>query len=184
YPFAQRFHLSMGCNHCVEPSCLTGCPVQAYTKDTLTGIVDHSADTCIGCQYCTWNCSYQVPQYNPARGVVGKCDMCHGRLNQGSQPACVSACPEGAIEIEIVDIAKWRHEHAAADAPGLPSSHDSISTTRITLPERIEVARVDLDRIRPEHAHLSLVFLLVMSQMAAGAMGALAWKLAAVSSLP
>jgi len=33
YPHAQRYHLSMGCNHCLEPSCLIGCPVEAYTKD-------------------------------------------------------------------------------------------------------------------------------------------------------
>ena len=78
YPNTQRSYLSMGCNHCVEPTCLSGCPVDAYTKDPATGIVRHSADACIGCQYCTWNCSYGVPQYNPERGVVGKCDMCHG----------------------------------------------------------------------------------------------------------
>ena len=76
-----RSYLSMGCNHCLEPTCLEGCPVDAYTKDPVTGIVRHSADACIGCQYCTWNCSYGVPQYNPERGVVGKCDMCHGRLS-------------------------------------------------------------------------------------------------------
>jgi uroporphyrinogen-III synthase len=46
-------------------------PVKAYTKDPATGIVLHSADTCIGCQYCTWNCSYGVPQYNAERDVVG-----------------------------------------------------------------------------------------------------------------
>jgi len=51
YPYAQRYHLSMGCNHCLEPSCLIGCPVEAYTKDPKTGVVLHSADTCIGCQY-------------------------------------------------------------------------------------------------------------------------------------
>ena len=39
YPNTQRFHLSMGCNHCLEPSCMLGCPVEAYTKDPLTGIV-------------------------------------------------------------------------------------------------------------------------------------------------
>src|SRR5688572_31716269 len=44
------------------------------------------SDACIGCQYCTWNCSYGVPQYNPERGVVGKCDMCHGRLSIGQTP--------------------------------------------------------------------------------------------------
>ena len=52
YPDTQRFHLSMGCNHCLEPSCLIGCPVDAYKKDPVTGIVQHSPETCIGCQYC------------------------------------------------------------------------------------------------------------------------------------
>src|SRR5688572_15485725 len=70
YPQTARSYLSMGCNHCLEPTCMTGCPVDAYTKDPTTGIVLHSADTCIGCQYCTWNCSYGVPQFNPERGVV------------------------------------------------------------------------------------------------------------------
>src|ERR671912_676431 len=103
FPMVTHAHLSMSCNHCLEPTCLAGCPVDAYSKDALTGIVQHSADTCIGCQYCTWNCSYGAPQFNPERGVVGKCDMCHGRLELGQSPACVSACPEGAIAIELVD---------------------------------------------------------------------------------
>ena len=33
YPQTQRSYLSMGCNHCLEPTCLSGCPVDAYTKD-------------------------------------------------------------------------------------------------------------------------------------------------------
>ncbi len=114
YPDTLRLYLSMGCNHCLEPSCLIGCPVEAYTKDTLTGIVQHSADTCIGCQYCTWNCSYGVPQYNPERGVVGKCDMCYGRLTEGREPACVNACPEGAIRIEVVKTEEWRREYSGS----------------------------------------------------------------------
>ena len=117
FPNASRSFLSMGCNHCVEPTCLTGCPVDAYTKDPLTGIVGHSADQCIGCQYCTWNCSYGVPQYNHERGVVGKCDMCHGRLEEGQAPACVSACPEGAIQIEIVNTGQWRTAVEASRGP-------------------------------------------------------------------
>jgi DMSO reductase iron-sulfur subunit len=109
YPNAQRLHLSMGCNHCIEPTCLEGCPVDAYSKHPITGVVLHSADTCIGCQYCTWNCSYGVPQYNPERGVVGKCDMCHNRLAEGREPACVNACPEGAIAIEIIEGSRASH---------------------------------------------------------------------------
>ena len=69
--------------------CLHGCPVDAYKKDPVTGIVLHSTEACIGCQYCVWNCPYSVPQFNAERGVVGKCDMCHGRLTTGLEPACV-----------------------------------------------------------------------------------------------
>jgi Fe-S-cluster-containing dehydrogenase component/DMSO reductase anchor subunit len=179
FPLAQRWHLSMGCNHCVEPSCMLGCPVEAYSKDALTGIVDHNPDQCIGCQYCTWNCSYGVPQFNEARGVVGKCDMCHSRLTAGAQPACVNACPSGAIAIEIVNVAAWRLAPENGNAPGLPSVMDSLSTTRITMPEKATelfnaISRVDNERVQPEHAHASLVFLLVLIQMAAGAMGAIA----------
>jgi DMSO reductase iron-sulfur subunit len=185
YPYAQRYHLSMGCNHCVEPSCLIGCPVEAYTKDAKTGVVVHSADACIGCQYCTWNCSYGVPQYNPERGVVGKCDMCHNRLDDGMAPACVNACPEGAIQIEIVNIAEWRKDYLSANAPGLPSADDSISTTRVTLPDNLlpDTGRVDTHRIPLEHPHWPLVFVLVLTQLSVGAFGVL-WLMDAFNMDP
>ena len=171
YPFTQRFYLSMGCNHCVDAACLRGCPVDAYRKDAVTGLVLHSADTCIGCQYCTWNCPYGVPQYNPERGVVGKCDMCYGRLAEGREPACVNACPEGAIQVELVNIAEWRADHAAANAPGMPAAEYTVSTTRITLPEDVAATmeKADYHRVRPEHPHLPLVFMLVFTQLAVGA---------------
>jgi formate dehydrogenase iron-sulfur subunit len=171
YPNTQRYHLSMGCNQCLEPSCLIGCPVEAYTKDAKTGVVLLNSDACIGCQYCTWNCSYGVPQYNPERGVVGKCDMCHHRLSDGMAPACVSACPEEAIAIEIVNIADWRKDYLEANAPGLPSAGDSISTTRITLPQDLlpDTGRVDTGRIAPERPHWPLVFMLVLTQLSVGA---------------
>ena len=171
YPFTQRFYLSMGCNHCVDAACLRGCPVDAYRKDDATGLVLHSADTCIGCQYCTWNCPYGVPQYNPERGVVGKCDMCYGRLAENREPACVNACPEGAIEIELVNIAEWRADHAAANAPGMPAAEYTVSTTRITLPETVAATmeKADYYRVRPENPHLPLVFMLVFTQLAVGA---------------
>ena len=47
-------------------------------------------------------------------------------------PACVAACPEGAIAIEIVNVEEWRRDYLSANAPGLPSADDSISTTRVT----------------------------------------------------
>jgi len=199
FPNATRAFLSMGCNHCLEPTCLAGCPVDAYSKDPVTGIVRHSADTCIGCQYCTWNCSYGVPQYNPERGVVGKCDMCHGRLSQGQTPACVAACPEGAIEIEIVRTADWRAAVAsvgtlraagmsplatvaslplyrsAEEIPGfkpsaVPTGDHSLSTTRVTTrPLPPNAQPVGISHVRPEHPHWPLVVMTVLTQLSVGA---------------
>jgi len=171
YPFTQRHYLSMGCNHCLDAACLNGCPVEAYTKDALTGLVLHSADACIGCQYCTWNCPYGVPQYNPERGVVGKCDMCHGRLSEGREPACVNACPESAIEIEIVNMAEWRADCTSANAPGLPPAEHTLSTTRVTLPTNVlpNLEKADYHRVRPEHPHWPLVLMTVLTQLSVGA---------------
>ncbi len=172
WPDTQRSYLSMGCNHCLDAECVKGCPVEAYTKDPATGIVLHSADACIGCQYCVWNCPYSVPQFNPERGVVGKCDMCHDRLEDGREPACVNACPESAIEVEIVNMAEWRKDYAGAESPGMPAAGVTISTTRITLPESnaIQLVRVDLGHIQPEHAHLSLVLMTTLMQAVSGAL--------------
>jgi formate dehydrogenase iron-sulfur subunit len=178
YPATLRHYVSMGCNHCMEPTCMIGCPVNAYSKDDVTGIVRHSADACIGCQYCTWNCSYGVPQYNPERAVVGKCDMCYGRLTRGQSPACVSACPEGAIEIELVNIAEWRTTYKSlANSPGMPSADDSISTTRITLPKQTsgELRKVDITHLQLEHAHWPLIFMTVLTQVSVGLFSVIAW---------
>ncbi len=174
FPSTSRSYLSMGCNHCLEPTCLEGCPVDAYTKDPITGIVRHSADACIGCQYCTWNCSYGVPQYNPERGVVGKCDMCHGRLSLGQSPACVSACPEGVLAIEIVNVAEWRESVESsprATTLGMPSADGSLSTTRITGADELppNARPRDITHVTPEHAHWSLILMTVLTQLSVGA---------------
>ena len=171
YPNVMRTYLSMGCNHCLTADCLRGCPVDAYSKDPITGIVLHSAEACIGCQYCVWNCPYSVPQFNPERGVVGKCDMCRERLLDNREPACVNACPENAIQIEIVNKNEWTADHSLADSPGMPPSGQTVSTTRITLPEKSSVTwldRVDTGSIALEHAHPSLVVMTSAMQAAFG----------------
>jgi DMSO reductase iron-sulfur subunit len=183
YPNTQRLYLSMGCNHCVEPSCMTGCPTEAYSKEAVTGIVLHDANMCIGCEYCIWNCPYNVPVFNEERGVVGKCDMCHGRLVEGEKPACVNACPSEAIQIEIVNIEQWKREYReSANAPGLPSADDTISTTRVTLPGGLplDARKADYHRVRPEKPHFSLVLMTVLTQLSVGGFVA-AWLLSLFS---
>ncbi len=162
--------ITTACHHCVEPGCLEGCPVDAYDKDVTTGIVRHLDDQCIGCQYCLWMCSYEVPQYSKKRGIVRKCDMCYGRLAVGEAPACVQACPNGAIAVRIVS--KSGRLAAAAENTFLPDAPDSgltipgtIYTSKIPLPQDLKASRPEP---RPEHAHVPLIVTLVMTQMATG----------------
>ena len=170
FPHTRRLHLSMSCNHCLEPACLIGCPTEAYVK-LGNGVVAHRADECIGCQYCTWNCPYSVPVFQTDRRIVTKCDMCLPRLDAGLEPACVGACPTGAISVEKVDVAAWRADHTAADAPLLPPSDLTVSTTRYEVPDGVPLETFGGSEwaLRPEDPHWPLVWLTLLSQAAVGA---------------
>jgi Fe-S-cluster-containing dehydrogenase component len=100
---AAQQTVTAACHHCVDPACMKGCPVNAYEKDPVTGIVRHLDDQCIGCSYCTLTCPYEVPAFNHRLGIVRKCDMCSDRLAEGEAPACVQGCPNEAISITVVD---------------------------------------------------------------------------------
>lgn len=107
FPRVHVYNVSMSCNHCEDPACLDGCPARAYTKRESDGVVVHDPDRCIGCRYCTWVCPYGAPQFDPAARTVRKCNLCVDELDQGREPACVSACPMRIIEVgplrEIVE---------------------------------------------------------------------------------
>lgn len=113
--------LTTACHHCADPGCLNGCPVLAYEKDPLTGIVRHLDDQCIGCQYCVLKCPYDVPKYNARLGIVRKCDLCHQRLAHGEAPACAQACPTQAIRVVVVTTS----ERIVAQASRLPDTNST-----------------------------------------------------------
>jgi formate dehydrogenase iron-sulfur subunit len=173
FPTTRRFSLSIACNHCVEPTCLSGCPTNAYEK-LGNGLVVHHADDCIGCKYCMWNCPYEVPVFNETRKIVSKCDMCRPRLEVGQSPACVLACPTHAIGVEPVNVAAWRADHSAADAPGLPPSEITLSTTRIDVPADLPptLRAVDDHRVEPEEPHWPLIVLTLLTQLSLGTVAA------------
>ncbi|MCW0218885.1 MAG: dimethyl sulfoxide reductase anchor subunit [Prosthecobacter sp.] len=166
-PYLQT--VTTACHHCADPACMNGCPVLAYDKDPVTGIVRHLDDQCIGCSYCILKCPYDVPKFNLKRGIVRKCDMCQGRLAEGEAPACVQACPNEAIKIVAVKV---------SDLPsrgrmmvGAFDSSYTRPTTRYTSSREIPTHAHPADEgsLTLDHAHTPLSWMLVMTQMGAGA---------------
>jgi len=101
------------CNHCEHPPCVRVCPTRATFKRE-DGIVMMDYHRCIGCRFCMAACPYGARSFNwydprrflkhlnpdfPTRtkGVVEKCTLCYERLAEGKKPACVEACPVGAM---------------------------------------------------------------------------------------
>jgi Fe-S-cluster-containing dehydrogenase component/DMSO reductase anchor subunit len=176
--------VTSSCHHCLDPACLTGCPVAAYEKDPLTGIVKHLDDQCFGCQYCTLMCPYDAPQYNPERGIVRKCDMCSDRLAHGQAPACVEACPTSAIRVR--NVAKDAVATRLADGflPGVADPVQTQPSTHYVSRSRLEqFAPVDALRAEQQHAPASLVLLLTLTQLAAGTAALEPWALHGTHSL-
>ena len=101
------------CQHCEDPTCVSVCPVGAFTK-TEVGAVLYDESKCLGCRYCMQACPFQIPRYEwgSLKPRVQKCIMCYDRVKNGELPACAEACPTGATLFgdrdEMIAIAKQR----------------------------------------------------------------------------
>jgi len=164
--------VTTACHHCLDPACMNGCPVRAYEKDPTTGIVKHLDDQCIGCQYCVFMCPYDAPKFNKDLGIVRKCDMCSDRLAHDEAPACVQSCPNEAIRITLVQRDEVvQATEANAFLPGAPTPDDTLPTTvyKTTKVFPRNMLPADFYSVNPEHAHLPLVVMLTLTQLAVGA---------------
>lgn len=134
FPEGDTVFIPMMCQQCEhETPCVSVCPQNAVAVDPKTGIVGQVPQRCLGCRYCMTACPYHARYFNwwdPAwpdgmekmlnpdvaprmRGVVEKCNFCHGRLHTAMEkaaaagrstidpadylPACVEACPAQAL---------------------------------------------------------------------------------------
>ncbi len=111
--FVRKF-----CRHCLEPACVSACPVGAMYR-TPEGVVLYDSQKCMGCRYCMMACPFGIPRYewDSSAPLVQKCTLCYNRLEQGQLPACVETCPEGVLTFgersELLALANQRLQEAA-----------------------------------------------------------------------
>lgn len=177
---ARRQFVTTACHHCADPGCLNGCPVLAYEKDDITGIVRHLDDQCMGCSYCLMTCAYEVPRYSKKRGIVRKCDMCHGRLADGEAPACVQSCPNEAIRITTVrqDALLERYRSGAGRSEETvnaflahsPDPGITVPSTqyRSAWPTADQRTLPPQETVKPAEPHTPLAILLLLTQFSVG----------------
>ncbi len=95
-PF-DSLKMPMTCRHCDPAPCIAACIPQAMHRaagDVVTNVGGKNA--CIACGMCVMMCPFGMIARAPAPdGVVMalKCDLCPDL----DVPACVTACPTGAI---------------------------------------------------------------------------------------
>jgi formate dehydrogenase iron-sulfur subunit len=101
-----------GCMHCEDPGCLKACPSPGAIIKYGNGIVDFVHEQCIGCGYCIKGCPFDVPRLSTKDNKVYKCTLCVDRVDVGLEPACIKACPTGALTFgtkdEMIEVAEER----------------------------------------------------------------------------
>lgn len=91
------------CRHCEDAPCIKVCPSKALEREDIESPVAIDDERCVGCESCILICPYGVIKMSEAGKVVTKCDLCFARLKKDEQPACVLACPSGALQFKSLD---------------------------------------------------------------------------------
>lgn len=116
------------CRHCDVPPCKEVGDVyidNAIVKDEKTGAVlftektrEFSKDQAEEIQE---SCPYNIPRREDKTGLLTKCTMCYDRITNGMPPACVRACPTGAMQFgdraEMLKLAEERLASLKKDWP-------------------------------------------------------------------
>ncbi|MCK4999473.1 MAG: 4Fe-4S dicluster domain-containing protein [Anaerohalosphaera sp.] len=110
-----KFAVPIQCRHCQDAPCMAVCPTAAIQRHSESDPVLISRDKCIGCGYCIEACPFGAMEVTNDGKAVVKCDLCIERTQVGQPPACVTACPTGAIKFkDVSNISADRRKITAA----------------------------------------------------------------------
>ena len=125
---AGKLAVPLQCRHCEDAPCVRVCPSGALSRAGEDEPVLVDQDRCIGCAFCVQVCPFGVIRLagrgkamSADRQVAGlkaviKCDLCASLRAEGREPACVTACPVGALSFEEVEASAKRTRARAAAA--------------------------------------------------------------------
>jgi formate dehydrogenase beta subunit len=107
------------CLHCTDATCVNLCPAGARIKLDY-GAVGTINEKCIGCQSCSVACPFAKAKYSEEANKVFKCNLCTERVQNNLPPACVKACPTGALKFggkeEMLKLAYQRVKELGGNA--------------------------------------------------------------------
>jgi anaerobic carbon-monoxide dehydrogenase iron sulfur subunit len=85
------------CRMCKKPACVEACPEDAIGRlaDGEPVLLDNAK--CAGHARCVVACPFDIMFMKPGAKIAIKCDLCIERQAVGKEPACIEACPTGAI---------------------------------------------------------------------------------------
>ena len=105
--------------HCTDATCVNLCPAGARFR-LDSGAVGTDDEKCIGCQSCVVACPFGKPRYSEETNKAYKCKLCTERIQNNLPPACVKACPTGALMFgekgEMLKLAYKRVKELGGDA--------------------------------------------------------------------
>jgi carbon-monoxide dehydrogenase iron sulfur subunit len=123
-----RNAIPINCNHCDEAACVLACPTGAIYRNSEGGPVLFKPERCIGCKMCVQSCPFGVITVSSDGKGVLKCDLCVERLAHGQDPACVVACPTGALR--FIDQEKSNKEKRLKTAQRLVTAMETQASNK------------------------------------------------------
>ncbi len=146
FPDTTIYNLSLACNHCSSPVCVSVCPMGAIFKREKDGVVIVDRSVCIACKQCLSSCPFGAPQFGDAESEpekqpewkvdhpMQKCTMCWDRLELGKDPACVAACPQRALEFGLKTALLEKYTDAETSVVGFPDAELDPSGNKLDEP--------------------------------------------------